>query len=218
MELICPVSIPVTISIPGPEATATLSFSSSTVPTLTSAAIIRPLSSPGVSARQVNSAAVSGSSATSSASQSLSPSPTSTTAPFESANSNSSTPDSNNEPLVEIGPYVCTTTFNISTLTRLLLDYIQKTQNTLDANILYVIINIHASAAYTAPLSPAPSPTTLPQSPNFIGMLFSSNLSAFLYTPSNLQADRSNLNASWYTMPATSLPVDQLLLTQYQRM
>lgn len=122
-------------------------------------------------------------------------------------------PNTSNEPLVSIGPYVCTTTINLSTLTSQLLDYIQKTQTNLQAHLLYITINIHAAASSASPKSPAPSPSVLPSSPDLISAQFS-NLSSFLYTPTNLKSDRANLNGSWYQVSEEFRPVSDYYVTE----
>jgi hypothetical protein len=100
-----------------------------------------------------------------------------------------------NETLLKLGSYSCTTTINYYVLTSVLLDYLQKTENTLDAHLLYLILNIRASASTTKPTLPAPSPTSLPQAENYLGNLFSGNLSTFVYSPRNLQTERADLNS-----------------------
>jgi hypothetical protein len=225
----CPVAIPSTIKIAAPEATETPSFSSSTVQALTSAAIATPTAHAAVSARQLSVGSVSESSTALSASQSpdLSSNPIQTSSPFANLNSSSTLPsslgadsppisiipDSDNNPLVSIGPYICTTTINLSTFTSQLLSYIQDTQNTLQAHLMYVIINIHAAASDSAPSSPAPSPTILPQPSNLLGSLFAANVSSYLYTPTNLRTDRANLNGTWYTVDSLYRPVDGYYVT-----
>ncbi|KAK6579776.1 hypothetical protein PZA11_007484 [Diplocarpon coronariae] len=110
----------------------------------------------------------------------------------------SSIPDSPSQPLVSIGPYVCTSTINLSVFYTQFLDYIQKTENTLQAHLIYVILNIHASSTTNSPDSPAPEPSNLPSDSNLLGYQFMANLSEFVYTRSNLFSDRLNLNNSWY--------------------
>jgi hypothetical protein len=124
----------------------------------------------------------------------------------QSTSTYSAIPDSNNDPLVKIGPYLCTATINLSTFTSQLLSYIHETQNTLQARLLYVIINIHAAASDASPSSPAPSPTILPPPTSLIGSQFAANFSDYLYTPTDLESDRANLNSSWYTVPELYRP------------
>jgi hypothetical protein len=63
-----------------------------------------------------------------------------------------------------------------------------------------VILNIHAAVSNADPIAPAPAPTNLPGESDALGGLFSGNLSAYIYTPSNLRSDRANLNESWYSV------------------
>jgi hypothetical protein len=113
------------------------------------------------------------------------------------------------EQQIAIGPFVCTTTINLSTFTSQLLDYIQKTQTTLDAHLLYVILNVHAAAADGSPNSPAQAPTSLPGTSNLLGGMLSGNLSQYIYTPSELRSDRANLNSSWYSVSEAYRPVEE---------
>ena len=133
----CPVAIPASINNAGPAAITTPSFSSSAAPVLTSAAIATSSAYARVGARQLSLESLSGSSATLSTSQSpddlssgsstssISLSLTSSTASPSSLGQDSPPisviPDSNNDPLVSIGPYLCTTTINLSTFTSQLL-------------------------------------------------------------------------------------------------
>lgn len=123
-------------------------------------------------------------------------------------------PNTSNEPLVSIGPYVCTTSITLSTFITQLLDYIQKTQNTIGAHLLYVDLNIHAAANSSSPTSPAPKPSGLPQPQDLLGSLFEANLSAYMYTPSNLMSERANINGSWYTVPEIHRPAQAFYITE----
>lgn len=107
-----------------------------------------------------------------------------------------------------MGPYSCTATINLSIFISLFLDYIQKTENTLGAHLLHVILNLHAAVSASAPNSPAPTPSDLPGSSSYLASLFSSNLSAYLYTPTNLRQDRANINESWYTVQERYRPIE----------
>jgi hypothetical protein len=83
-----------------------------------------------------------------------------------------------------------------------------QTENTLNATLLYVTLNIHAAASDRSPLSSASVPTNLPGTYNTLSSLFSGNLSEYLYTPADLASDRANLNNSWYTVQALYRPVE----------
>ena len=118
-------------------------------------------------------------------------------------------PSSGNLPLESIGDYTCTPTINLSILTSFLLDYIEQTENTLEAHLVYLFINMHAAASNTAPSEPAPSPSILPSSDDLIGSIFSGNLSSYMYTPANLLDERANLNSSWYTVDERYRPTGE---------
>jgi hypothetical protein len=168
-------------------------------------------SSMGKSPRQVGSVTSSSSGISTTQTGSLNASGTTL---GQSLPSISTVPNTPNEPLITIGPYSCTATINLSTFLSQLLDYIQVTENTIGATLLYVTINIHAAADSVSPLSPAPMPSALPQEANLLGALFAENLSTYLYTPSELASNRADINGSWYTVPAEFRPVEAFYTTE----
>lgn len=185
----CPVAIPASAaSQPSPTAIAPRQPTSFTSNTLTSSFTV--MADTALSTASVNASSLDGSL------------PTMVPVP--------SSPDL---PTVSIGPYVCTNTVNLSILISLLFSYIELTQNTLDAHLLYIILNIHAAASSTAPLEPAPQPTILPNSSNLLGNLFNTNLTTYIYSPSKLAADRANLNDSWYQAPFEYQPLQDYFTT-----
>jgi hypothetical protein len=111
-----------------------------------------------------------------------------------------------NPSLVSLGPYKCSGSLTLLSFSNLLLSYIKNTQNTLDAHIMYYVVNIHAAASASAPTEPPPIQTRLPPSSLLLGSLLSNNLSTYIYTRNNLFADRANLNASWFTVPERYRP------------
>ncbi|CZR62431.1 related to Lectin C-type domain protein [Phialocephala subalpina] len=210
----CPVQIPSSVPNTEPASTTTLGVGSSSIAGLTSLALTSSaVTSSGtarVSARQVTSGTDTESAATPTSTLST----TSASSLGETLPSIAVLPNTSNEPLIQIGPFVCTSTINLSTLTSQLYNYIQNTQNTLSASLVYVTINLHAAASTLAPASPAPSPSTLPTLPNYIGTQFTGNLSSYLYTPSNLRSDRANLNGSWYQVSEEYRPVSDYYFTE----
>ena len=96
----------------------------------------------------------------------------------------------------------------MSALTSLLNDYFQKTQNNLAAHLLFLTLNIHASASFRSPTTQAPIPESLPASSNFLGTIMGSNFSDYLYTPSDLYSERANLNDSWYEVSEKYRPIE----------
>ncbi|KUJ10251.1 uncharacterized protein LY89DRAFT_626680 [Mollisia scopiformis] len=218
----CPVEIPSSVQDAAPSSTTTLSFSSTSLFSRTSASE----STAGFTSPSVASS-TSGSESRVTARQVLSSTDPNATAIFAAQSSSTSgsslgqtlpsialLPNISNEPLISIGPFVCTTTINLSTLATQLLDYIQKTQTTLSASLLYVTINLHAAASPSSPDSPAPSPSTLPTSSDAISTIFQANLSSFLYTPINLRDERANLNGSWYQVSEEYRPVSDYYVTE----
>ncbi len=168
----CPVSIPNGISNLTPLSTVTISptagpSSSSGSPSSTpssTTSTIRPSTSPSLNARQIRASSTNSETAT----------------PTESSlgdylPSASPVADTSNQPLVSIGPYICTTTINFSVFYTQLLDYIQKTENTLGAHLIYIILNIHAAASTDSPTSPASKPENLPSGGNLLSEQFSVN-------------------------------------------
>ncbi|TVY19215.1 Maintenance of telomere capping protein 6 [Lachnellula arida] len=211
----CPVAIPESITNATAPSNDASSLSSSTFATLTSAPLATASSGSMLEARQ---ATASDSSSETSSSLSVlvgsglpdisgtvtkaSPTSLGNTSPSIAV-----LPDSSNDPLVSIGPYVCTTTINLSTFTSQILSFIEQTDNTLNATLLYVTVNIHAAASDKSPLSSPSAPTDLPVASNTLSSIFYGNLSNYLYTPNNLASDRANLNTSWYTVQTLYRPL-----------
>ncbi|KAI9811835.1 MAG: hypothetical protein M1827_005186 [Pycnora praestabilis] len=107
----------------------------------------------------------------------------------------------------ESGPYVCTSTLNLSTFTSFLLNYLKDTENTLQAHLIYLVLNVHAAASASSPTAPPLAPTDLPKVSDALNTLLDASLSAFLYTPNQLKADRADLNSSWYSVSASQQPI-----------
>ncbi|KAI9880104.1 MAG: hypothetical protein M1830_005349 [Pleopsidium flavum] len=124
-------------------------------------------------------------------------------------------PNFYNEPFYEIGPYACTPTITLSLLTSLLLDYVEKTQNTLEAHMIYLILNLHAAASASSPTKspPAPAVSNLPDSSDLLSLVFDASMSPFIYTPTDLRADRANLNSSWYASAHNLKPLAEYYTT-----
>ena len=60
-------------------------------------------------------------------------------------------------------------------------------------------------------------PSALPQEANQISALFSENLAAYLYTPSELASNRADINGSWYTVPEEYRPVEAFYTVQINK-
>ncbi|KAG9247779.1 hypothetical protein BJ878DRAFT_414145 [Calycina marina] len=114
-----------------------------------------------------------------------------------------------------IGLYTCSRNMGLYTLTSLLLDYIQQTETSTDASLLYLIVNIHATASIS---SPVPTPISLPKNSNLLSSQFLANLSSYLYTPAILRSNRANLNDSWLRVNELYRPLDyyyRIVKSQY---
>lgn len=113
------------------------------------------------------------------------------------------------EPLYQFGPYQCTSTLEFTNFVNILSNYIQLTENTIEAHLIQLIINLHAAAAPADPTAPAlrPEQSALPGTSNSLSSLLSASLSAYIYTPTELSAHRANLNSSWYSVVPSRQPI-----------
>ncbi|OAP58315.1 hypothetical protein AYL99_07405 [Fonsecaea erecta] len=102
--------------------------------------------------------------------------------------------------LLTLGPYMCSLDLNIGSIISLYNDYFARTSDTISARLHFLDINLHAAAPFTDPSSPAhtPMPGRLPSSDDLIGAQFEAALGRDIYTPQDLQADRKDLNRSWF--------------------
>lgn len=100
----------------------------------------------------------------------------------------------------QLGPYSCTDSFNITTMTDVLQGYFQATRDSTSAQFMYLILNLHAAANASAPDEPAPAPSgaELPSGSQLLGTVINDALETYIYSPHQLSQDRSNLNESWY--------------------
>ena len=107
------------------------------------------------------------------------------------------------ESLVQIGSYRCTSSINLLTFTAVLSDFLDQTDNTLNASLAIVILNLHQATSPDEPTNSSAATSTLasvdlPAPTNLLSDVLGLNLSSYIYTPTMLQADRGNLNSSWY--------------------
>jgi hypothetical protein len=103
-----------------------------------------------------------------------------------------------NHPLFQVRSYNCTTTVTLDLLAAVLDNFLQDSETTTDAQIIFLTLNVHAAASRVDPDAPAPRPTALPEPGNYIRDVFKGNLSDDAYTPALLQYERNNLNDSWF--------------------
>ena len=102
--------------------------------------------------------------------------------------------------LLQLGPYSCSLDLNIGSIISLYDDYLSSTADTISARLHYLDINLHPAAPFTDPSAPAQTPMQgrLPSGDELIGAQFQNQITRELYTPQNLQEDRTNLNRSWF--------------------
>lgn len=100
----------------------------------------------------------------------------------------------------KLGNYTCSGSFDLTTITETLHNYIQSSSAEIDSTLLYVIFNVHAAADSDKPDQPASalSSAELPPTSHLLGEMTKNALDAFIYTPPELTEERSNLNKSWY--------------------
>ncbi|KAK0275951.1 Maintenance of telomere capping protein 6 [Friedmanniomyces endolithicus] len=113
-----------------------------------------------------------------------------------SSASGTSPPDSSQNLLIEVGPYSCTPSADFKLLTTVLSGYLEDTETDLNATTRYLILNLHAAAPASDPSGSPQKPATsaLPQQGDLISSIISSNNSIYLYTPTELLAERASLN------------------------
>jgi len=102
--------------------------------------------------------------------------------------------------LLDLGPYKCSPGLNLQSVIDIYQVYLANTSDTVSARLQYLVFNLHAASASTAPTEPAhaPLPDRLPGADQLVGAQFGSMMDDGVYTPERLQSDRSNLNQSWY--------------------
>lgn len=110
--------------------------------------------------------------------------------------------------LIQLGPYQCSNTLTLASVTSVFADYLARTSNTLDARVLIWIINLHVAAPWDRPTEPDNlTANQLPRSNETISS-YLDNLDDVLYKPGRLLSDRRNLNTSWFRREtANSFPL-----------
>lgn len=131
-----------------------------------------------------------------------------------------SSPTSNrDEVLYLVGSYVCSASLDLPFLIGFLDDFLKRTENTLQAVITYIVFSIRVAKPLEKPQGPAvrPDPARLPSSADLIGVSLNANLSSYLFTPTLLSSERSDLNSSWLTAPNSSQPDPSYYTSQIGR-
>ncbi|KKZ68386.1 hypothetical protein EMCG_00155 [[Emmonsia] crescens] len=135
-------------------------------------------------------------------------------APVPPAATETSAPGQSASVLANVGSYSCSPSLDLSVFLSLLKKYFRTTDDTLNAHMLYIILNVHFAAVDSPgkPRSP-PAPNQLPSARELLGSLFNEVLGPYMYTPKQLQNERANLNQSWYSVPRYSHPISEYFTT-----
>ena len=113
-------------------------------------------------------------------------------------------------PLYELGPYNCTSTVDLSSFASVFGNFLADSATTLAAALTYLDLNLHVAAPVSKPLGPGETlnSSSLPQPSELLSSILSSNLSAYLYTPTRLREQRENVNASWFNVQQDYRPAE----------
>ncbi|KAJ5281783.1 hypothetical protein N7478_007155 [Penicillium angulare] len=118
--------------------------------------------------------------------------------------------DSHGDTVYEIGPYRCTSGLHLSSLVDVLSGFFQDTKSDLETYTTWLVVNLHAAGSSSTPTEPASAvtgddlPKTDTERPgSYLGL----ELEDYIYTPSQLAKDRSDLNASWYEVETSYMPI-----------
>ncbi|EEP81558.1 predicted protein [Uncinocarpus reesii 1704] len=111
--------------------------------------------------------------------------------------------------LYQLGPYACSANVDLAGLISVISGYFSSTEDTLSAHLTYMIFNLHAASSPGSPGSPAPAPTEnqFPSALNSLGATVDRTLGRYIYTPSELDSERKNLNRSWYSVSPSLRPI-----------
>ncbi|KAK2873327.1 hypothetical protein FQN49_002441 [Arthroderma sp. PD_2] len=117
--------------------------------------------------------------------------------------------------LYSLGQYSCTQSLDITTLSAILEEYFSSTENTINASMLYLIINMHAAASSDSPDKPPEKPSSdgLPSPSRLLGRVLGQSLISYIYSPSRLMENRQNLNESWFSISPSQQPIGEYFTT-----
>lgn len=122
--------------------------------------------------------------------------------------------------LYQLGPYLCSEDLDVSGLIDILHGYFESTTSQLNVYLSFVIFSLHAAASASAPDQPAlaVSGTQLPGNNERLGYLLKDSLGEYIYNPSQLAEERSNLNNSWYRVTKGYEPITEYFTVQTDSM
>ena len=113
--------------------------------------------------------------------------------------------------LHHLGDYSCTDALDLTVLTNVLKSFFEDNDSDIEIHVTYMTFNLHAAANSSAPDEPVPVLTApnLPADSESLHNIVSNELEEYTYTPAHLDADRSNLDKSWFKVPAKYRPVTE---------
>lgn len=115
--------------------------------------------------------------------------------------------------LYQLGSYQCSEDLDVSGLIDILRGYFESNTSQLNVYLSFVVFSLHAAASASAPDEPAPavSGAHLPSNNERLGDLLEDKLGEYIYNPSQLAEERSNLNNSWYQVVDGYEPITEYL-------
>jgi hypothetical protein len=124
-------------------------------------------------------------------------------------------PNSSGSSVYELGPYLCSDGLGLSGLIDIFQDYYKDTTSQLNVYIRYITFNLHVAASAASPyqLAPKVSGDELPSYSERVDVMMDNRLFHYIYTPSELAKDRSNLNESWYEVDDGYKPITEYFTT-----
>ncbi|PLB47761.1 lectin C-type domain protein [Aspergillus steynii IBT 23096] len=119
--------------------------------------------------------------------------------------------DSSGSRIYELGPYQCSDNLYLSDMIDVFLDFFKATTSQLNVYTRFISFNLHAASSAEAPSRPAAkvSGTDLPTISERIDNIIDDRLYHYIYTPSQLADERSNLNESWYKVDDGYKPITE---------
>ncbi|KAL4992265.1 hypothetical protein BDW68DRAFT_96944 [Aspergillus falconensis] len=113
--------------------------------------------------------------------------------------------------LYDLGSYKCSDGLDLQDLVNIFNDYFQYTDTDLVIYTRYLSLNLHVAADPTSADEPPSAVTSgqLPAVSERVNYILNDMLGSYIYGPSNLLADRRNLNDSWYAVDESYKPITQ---------
>lgn len=119
--------------------------------------------------------------------------------------------DSSGSQLYQLGPYKCSDYLYLSDMIDVFLDFFKSTTSQLNVYTRFISFNLHAAASAESPTEPAAkvSGNDLPSLSERIDNMIDDRLYSYIYTPSQLADERTDLNKSWYKVDDGYKPITE---------